>query len=114
MIAQALAHDSLPWSKSSRGGRYQSLIDMEVWVVHPVSMDRHGVNIYRKARQDSERMPKLELNLHEYIEAAAIKGDPNGALFRSADWHTGSLKAIPSIASMRGRWCSGARRRPGS
>ena len=42
-----------------------------------------------------QRKPKLELYLQEYIDATAIKGDPNGALFRSADWHTGSLKAIP-------------------
>lgn len=37
----------------------------------------------------------LALYLHEYIEAAGIKEDANGPLFRSADWHTGSLNPVP-------------------
>jgi integrase/recombinase XerD len=37
----------------------------------------------------------LALYLHEYIEAAGIKDDPNGPLFRSADWHTGLLNTVP-------------------
>lgn len=37
----------------------------------------------------------LELYLHEYIEAAGIKEDPNGPLFRFADWHYGTLISTP-------------------
>ncbi len=37
----------------------------------------------------------LEQYLHDYIEAAGIKEDQDGPLFRSADWHTGALNRSP-------------------
>lgn len=37
----------------------------------------------------------LEHYLHEYIEAAGLKDDPKGPLFRSADWHYGTLNRKP-------------------
>jgi len=72
-------------------------------------MDPARCHIYRKARQDSERKPKLELYLHEYIERGRDQGDPTGRYSAPAIGTQARLKRSRSIASVRGRWCSGAR-----
>jgi integrase/recombinase XerD len=57
---------------------------------------------------------KLESHLDTYIDAAGIRGDRRGPLFRSTIGKPACLRASPCPASISGAWYGAARRMPTS
>ena len=76
--------------------RIQAAVSMKVEDFYP-ERRRWWIRLREKGGKVN-KMPahhNLEHYLHEYIEAAGIKEDPQGPLFRPADWHTGALHRGP-------------------
>jgi len=76
--------------------RVEAAVSMKVGDFYP-ERHRWWIRLHEKGGKVN-KMPahhNLELYLHEYIEAAGLKEDPSGPLFRSADWHYGTLNRTP-------------------
>jgi integrase/recombinase XerD len=76
--------------------RVEAAVSMKVSDFYP-ERRRWWIRLHEKGGKVN-KMPahhNLEIYLHEYIEAAGLQSDPDGPLFRSADWHYGLLNRAP-------------------